>query len=353
MKITFVVPELNLSGGLRVIAIHAEYLASKGHQVQVISPARKKIRLKERAKSLLRGTGWFVKSKFNDVFFRNLNVSIHILDKHRNVEEKDTPDADVLIATFWTTAEWIKDFSESKGKKYYFVQHHEIHPWMPEERVRATLRFPYRKLVVSQWLKDILEDEYQQDSTLVLNGVDLNQFSCSMRNKGASPTIGFLYSQRSYKGSDIAISAINILSERFSNLKVVAFGTEMLDTSSIKCEDVEYYLSPPQNKISKIYGKCDAWLFCSRTEGFGLPILEAMACGTPLVATKAGVAPEMLMDHPDLLVDIDDTESLAIAAAKVLSMESKKWSQLSSSMLSVAHMNSWENSSYAFEKAIQ
>ena len=33
--------------------------------------------------------------------------------------------------------------------------------------------------------------------------------------------------------------------------------------------------------MKELYGGCDAWLFATRNEGFGLPILEAMACRTP------------------------------------------------------------------------
>lgn len=38
------------------------------------------------------------------------------------------------------------------------------------------------------------------------------------------------------------------------------------------------------------------WLFTSLEEGFGLPILEAMACGTPVVASRAGAAPDLIRD---------------------------------------------------------
>lgn len=41
----------------------------------------------------------------------------------------------------------------------------------------------------------------------------------------------------------------------------------------------EYNKEPRQDQLKEFYRKCDAWLFSSSSEGFGLPILEAMACG--------------------------------------------------------------------------
>ena len=55
------------------------------------------------------------------------------------------------------------------------------------------------------------------------------------------------------------------------------------------------------------------WLFPSRSEGFGLPILEAMACRTPVIGTTTGAAPEILACGAGILVDIDDAKMMANA----------------------------------------
>jgi glycosyltransferase involved in cell wall biosynthesis len=55
----------------------------------------------------------------------------------------------------------------------------------------------------------------------------------------------------------------------------------------------------------------------SRYEGFSLPALEAMACGTPLVATTAGALPEVV-GGAGLLVPPDDPDRLAAALGRLL-----------------------------------
>jgi glycosyltransferase involved in cell wall biosynthesis len=61
-------------------------------------------------------------------------------------------------------------------------------------------------------------------------------------------------------------------------------------------------------------------VFPSFYEGFGLPPLEAMACGTPVIVSKIKVMPEIVGDAA-LLVDPHDVEDLAIAMNRLLTDE--------------------------------
>ena len=69
-----------------------------------------------------------------------------------------------------------------------------------------------------------------------------------------------------------------------------------------------------------LYTGARALLYPSRNEGFGLPVLEAMACGTPVIAARAGSLPEVGGDAC-LYVDAEDARGLAAAAASLLDDE--------------------------------
>jgi glycosyltransferase involved in cell wall biosynthesis len=69
--------------------------------------------------------------------------------------------------------------------------------------------------------------------------------------------------------------------------------------------------------LPALYGGAAAFCFPSLYEGFGLPVLEAMACGTPVVCSNTSSLPEVAGDAA-LLVDPHDPAALADALARIL-----------------------------------
>jgi glycosyltransferase involved in cell wall biosynthesis len=73
----------------------------------------------------------------------------------------------------------------------------------------------------------------------------------------------------------------------------------------------------PDEDLPGLYRAASAVVMPSLDEGFGLPALEAMACGAPVVAARRGGLPEVVGDA-GLLADPDDEEAFASAIARVL-----------------------------------
>ena len=74
----------------------------------------------------------------------------------------------------------------------------------------------------------------------------------------------------------------------------------------------------PDDTLAILYRLADVFVFPSLYEGFGLPPLEAMACGAPVVTSNVSSLPEVTGDAA-VLVDPYDTASIADGVAKVLS----------------------------------
>jgi glycosyltransferase involved in cell wall biosynthesis len=71
-------------------------------------------------------------------------------------------------------------------------------------------------------------------------------------------------------------------------------------------------------ELVALYQRCAALVYPSRYEGFGFPLVEAMACGAPVIASNASAIPEVAGDAA-VLLDPDDEPGFATAIARVLS----------------------------------
>jgi alpha-1,3-rhamnosyl/mannosyltransferase len=69
--------------------------------------------------------------------------------------------------------------------------------------------------------------------------------------------------------------------------------------------------------LAALYRRATAFVFPSLAEGFGLPLVEAMACGTPVVTSRVSSMPEVTGDAA-LLVDPEDADDIASAVARLI-----------------------------------
>jgi len=98
----------------------------------------------------------------------------------------------------------------------------------------------------------------------------------------------------------------------------------------------------PDEHLPALYSLADVLVFPSLYEGFGLPPLEAMACGTPVVTSNSSSLPEVIGDA-GLMVPAGDTSALAEAIRMVLE-DSHVRQELVSKGLSRAARFSWRDS---------
>jgi len=346
MRITFVLP-INSSGGGRVVATYAKYLASRGHEVVLVSqPSRP-------PRGLLDVLRRRPPSKEVSSPFDSLGLEHRVLERARAVRNRDVPDADVVIATWWETAEWVAGLAPEKGAKVYFVQGHEIYPWLPQKRCRATYRLPLRKIVVSRWLLDIMREEYGDSNVdLVPNGVDHDVFFAPPRNKQGRPTVGLLHSSSYFKGFALALSALTRVREDYPDLLVLTFGLE--HPGHALPTFVEFFQDPGREQLRSLYASCDVWVTASSSEGFNLPAIEAMACRTPVVATRTGWPADVIVEGTNgALVEIGDVEGLAREVSKLLALPTSEWERISAGAFDTVRDCSWARSAREFEEALR
>jgi glycosyltransferase involved in cell wall biosynthesis len=344
-----------MSGGNRVIAIHAAALVARGHEVVIVHPPFEQERVSMLRHWLRRATG---RSRSLQpppacTYLTDAALDVRPLPRYRPVADADVPDGDVVIATWWETAEWVSRLSASKGAKLYFVQHHEVWPPLPEARCRATYRLPLKKIVIAQWLQDLMAREYgDADSALVSNAVDHELFHAPSRERQPVPTVGFIFSGQGWKGTSMAVEAIAAMRRELPQLRAIAFGSCPLDDPS-PMEGIESTLNPPQDRLRDLYSQCDVWLSPSDSEGFGLPVLEAMACRTPVVSTRTGWAADGIVHHVNgALVEPRDSAAMAREAVRILELAPDAWRRLSQAAYAAVAGLDWNHATQAFEQVL-
>ena len=355
MKITFVTPADDLTGGIRVIAIYAKALLARGHAVEVVSNAPDRFTPRLQLRALLHGTWRSTRQAFKvrPGHIAYSGVPHRVLERPRAVVASDVPDADVVIATWWLTADWVAALPPAKGIKVHFMQDYETFGGA-KELVDATCRLPWPRITPSKWVKELLVSEFGcKDVALAPNAVDLNIFNAMPRGKRPVPTVGFTYTSFVNKGCDITIEAIRLARQKRPELKVTCFGSTPPIPSLPLPLNTEFKLWIPDNMLKDQYAACDAWLFGTRKEGFGLPILEAMACRTPVIGTPAGAAPELLSQGGGILVKPEDPASMAHAILKVCDMKEDKWRAMSDKAYATVSNYTWDDATYIFEQALQ
>ncbi|MCJ7762431.1 glycosyltransferase family 4 protein, partial [Candidatus Bathyarchaeota archaeon] len=98
--------------------------------------------------------------------------------------------------------------------------------------------------------------------------------------------------------------------------------------------------------IISLYSEADVFVYPSLYEGFGLPVLEAMACGCPVITSNVSSLPEVAGDAA-ILVDPQDPNAIARAIITVLKDDKLK-RELSERGVEQAKKFSWEKTAQDF-----
>jgi len=114
---------------------------------------------------------------------------------------------------------------------------------------------------------------------------------------------------------------------------------QIVESQGLK-EKIKFLDYVPDGELPELYSAADLFVYPSFYEGFGLPPLEAMACGTPVIVSNRSSLPEVVGDA-GLMVDPDDVEDIARAMEKILAQPSLR-RELSKKGLRQAKRFSWK-----------
>jgi glycosyltransferase involved in cell wall biosynthesis len=278
MRINFNTLGLSTGGGNRVIIELANRLTERGHDVSITAVSFDRF-------------SWYgkenIKAKVHLAFpsratrlIRQRIQHKHYFDVQTDLLKKITPKCDVNIATFCLTVQPTID--SNKGKPYYLVQNYE--PWFfTDPKLIKIANDSYNsaavKMCVSHWLEQKTGGEY------IGNGVNTTVFKLNNSFSEKEPmSVLYFYRGMASKKDDLAIECLQQLYEK-KKIKIHIVAQENFAEKINPHFAFKLHTNPTDSELVKLYSSVRVLLYTSLFEGFGLPPLEALACGTNVVST--------------------------------------------------------------------
>ena len=257
LRVTFVLPFLSLTGGIRVVFEHTRMCAGSATRSASWRPGcagdlrgrRAAGKRSARGGSIATSSGPGGRSTTSACATRSIFVPA--------LEPEFFPDGDVLVATSWPTAASVAAAPARCGRGAYFIQHSRCSPPGSKESVDATWRLPLERIVIASWLLRLARDRFGVPAWgPIVNGVNIEQFTGSVRPRRGPATVGMLYEIQPWKGLEEGLAAIEAARRLVPDLRLRMFGRYRL----------RHALRP--GTVAHGHGRCAVQL--DNRRGFGL-----------------------------------------------------------------------------------
>lgn len=317
-NVAFVLPSLEISGGIMVAMRHASYLYDEGKDVFVISENP--------------GTGWF---SYNGHTFPVISRNHHSIHAH----------IDKAVATMWTTTQFLETYPNI-GKRYYLVQCFETDFYTPEVFLRIQANQSYSPsqsiqfLTISKWCKDWLLKSFEKESRYAPNGIDSRSFYPHRRRFDDKVRILIegdcaVY----YKNIDESFKIAQALDSEKYEIWYMSYNAEPKQEYRVD----RFFHKVPYEKVFEVYGQCDILVKSSILEGFSYPPLEMMATGGYVVVAPNEGNTEYLENEINCLMYEQGDIEAAVRAITRLCEDQELRETLYQNGLKTARERDWEN----------
>lgn len=249
--------------------------------------------------------------------FRSLYVHPREVELHVDEVKAALPWADIVQMEYWNTAQQLLTLiPEIKDKKLILTHHNQ-------KNLLSADWSAFRAIVChTKKAHDILVDNSYPQTEIIPYGLDLNfwRYQDEIREVD-HPVIG-------YAGRVVPWKNLKIISDVCFRLNLPLLFMGKMDKAdyweSIPIEQRDRldtsFMNCAAEDRPEFYHNCDIFVQFSsdgREEGT-LPLLEAMACGTPVITSPAGVAADIIENEKNgLLVPFDDAEALKTAIKRL------------------------------------
>jgi glycosyltransferase involved in cell wall biosynthesis len=317
--IGFVLPSLQISGGIYVVLEHASFLQDSGWDVDLLIP-QTNLNFVE-----------FKGHKFNSISLDNTVISAQY---------------DVLVATFYSTLFIVLNYSKAK-RKLYLVQGYETDFFsygnINRGEVEKTYSIPFgvEYITISKWCETWLREKYGQKPLFAPNGIDLNLFVEHKRDLNKTKIRILIEGDNlsPKKNVDESFRIVEKLNKNKYEIWYMSYNGKPK-----KWYRVDKFLSKiPYQKVRNVYEQCDILIKSSYLESFSYPPLEMMATGGFCIVAPNKGNIEYLKDEENcLFYKLGDIQS-AIQRIERLISDVQLQKHLYENGLDTSKKRDWKN----------
>lgn len=334
-RISFLLPGQGHGGGVRAITEFGNGLLDLGHDVRIIfKEAKPQSRIKHFTHTLMgrSSRNWL------DLFRGEVDSYVADLN-HLSFKDGEI----VLSMCSQTTLDaWLLP---SQTKKVFHCHGGEYENWA--NFIKA-INLPIHKIAISTHVQKMIHRHSNSDNIPVVpNGINHQEYyrDVTLLKQGVGGCIRYSHS----KDANTTVQVFQLLQSESPRIPLYSFGIgKKPSISSI----LDYTDNPSVDKGREIYNKCKIWFLASVQEGFGLPVLEAMACGCVVVSTNCGGPQDLIIDgYNGYNVEIGNYGGIVEKICKLLKDE-KLFQEMSANAIKTASQYSWANSALALEQTL-
>jgi len=319
-----VIPVLSLeTGGTRFIYQLANEMVDKGHDVEIVLPAKAAV-------------DWPLRAKITRV---------------RELTPDTIPPADFILPNFYPTV--FPAWESKKGRVVRLSLGYE--PLWVEEKERALASYLINApiIAISEWHRQLILQGTGRNSTVIPGGVDSTIFCPCPKRSQSTGRLSIAYILRSkehgytWKGSEEFWQACQNLTHLVPAFDVQVVAPEGANyPATVPYEIVKAH---SDTEMARFYAQADIFVSTSYFESFSMPPLEAMACGTAVVTTDNGGNRDYAKNGENcLLVPPSDIQQLTLVLAHLLTQETAR-NQLAQVGQRLAQAWTWRQSADKLE----
>jgi glycosyltransferase involved in cell wall biosynthesis len=189
--------------------------------------------------------------------------------------------------------------------------------------VRYTLKNACAVVAVSSTLSKNIRAFYDREITVIPNVVNVDAFSVHTSRGNGKLNIGLLGGMNNnLKGIDILLNAVALTGDLNLTVHIGGTGKLLDDYKSLAArfgitDKCIFYGEIKHENKSAFYSGLDVYIMASRRETFGVVVVEAMASGLPIIATRCGGPEEIVTTSTGILIDKENPAELANAIREI------------------------------------